>query len=160
MKRQCAGIMKQTILCVVAAILLIIYGANGFSSQGSGQKPLIIKTQSGAEHAFYIEVARTPDEQEKGLMFRKTLPADAGMLFYFGHDRFIEMWMRNTLISLDMLFISREGTIVKIAKNAVPHSLDRITSGKPIIAVLELNGGTSDRLSLTEGDKVQYAPLF
>lgn len=140
--------------------LLLICSTGVFTAQASEKPPLTIDAGKGKPHHFSVELALTPDEQEKGLMLRKNLAADAGMLFYFKHERIIDMWMRHTLIPLDMVFISKEGIIIKITKNAVPNSLDRITSGKPVVAVLELNGGTSDKLLLVEGNKVHYPPFF
>ena len=79
-------------------------------------------------------------------MYRTSLAKDSGMLFYLPVEQNCTMWMKNTLIPLDMVFISKEGTITKIVKNTIPYSLERISSGKKVSAVLELNGGTSDAL--------------
>lgn len=118
-----------------------------------------VVTASGARHAFAVEVAATPDLLARGLMFRKSLAADAGMLFDFGHDREISMWMKNTLIPLDMLFVAADGRVLGIAERTVPHSLAAIPSPGPIRAVLEVNGGTAERLGLKPGDRLVH-PMF
>ncbi len=121
--------------------------------------PLSIETADGRSLPFSIEVAQTPEELTRGLMNRPNLPADGGMLFNFAIDRPVAMWMKNTLIPLDMLFIKADGTIAGIAQRTVPMSLEVIPSPGPVRAVLELNGGTSDRLRIKVGDKVRH-PLF
>ena len=108
----------------------------------------------GGRHAFAVELAETPEERSQGLMFRRSLDPDAGMLFLYPTPRRISMWMKNTFISLDMLFIRRDGTIAGIAERTVPQSLDPILADTPVIAVLEVAGGTSERLGLAPGDRV------
>jgi uncharacterized protein len=117
---------------------------------------LTIDTVSGSHH-FSIELALTPEQQEQGLMFRRSLPADAGMLFDFGESRDASFWMRNTLIPLDMLFIDADGHVADIHERAVPLSEDPIDSKVPVRAVLEVNGGTVSRLGIKLGDVVHYA---
>lgn len=119
---------------------------------------LAIET-SGAAHRFKVEMAVTPEQKTQGLMFRTSLPADAGMLFDYQQPQPVSMWMRNTLIPLDMVFISADGRIVNIRERAVPHSLESIPSAGPVRAVLELNGGTVARLGIKPGDRVRH-PIF
>lgn len=114
---------------------------------------LFIETASG-RHRFAIEVADTDERRMNGLMFRQAMAPDAGMLFDFKIDAPVAMWMRNTLIPLDMVFIARDGRIVNIAERAVPHSETSIWSDGPVRAVLELNGGTAQRLGIRTGDRV------
>jgi uncharacterized membrane protein (UPF0127 family) len=118
--------------------------------------PLTIRSSNGA-HRFTVEVARTPEEQATGLMNRSSLGADAGMIFPFDPPQMAAFWMKNTLIPLDMIFISADGTIARIAANTTPHSLDPVSSGEPIAAVLELRGGRSAELGIREGDRVEWA---
>ena len=92
-------------------------------------------------------------------MYRRDLAGDAGMLFIYERDKPISMWMKNTLIPLDMLFLARDGRIVRIAARAVPMSLQTISSGEEVAAVLELNGGTADRLGIAAGDRVIHPAL-
>lgn len=119
---------------------------------------LSIESDEGA-HEFTVELADEPSEISYGLMNRETLDADAGMLFDFGNPREPAMWMKNTLIPLDMLFITSDGTIQMIARNTVPGSLRTISPGMPVKGVLELNGGRAAELGIEPGDKVKH-PVF
>jgi uncharacterized protein len=110
-------------------------------------------------HRFTVEVAETPAQMEQGLMFRRTMAPDAGMLFDYKTPTVATMWMRNTLIPLDMLFVDAQGRIVNIHERAVPQSLDVIAAASPVRAVIELNGGTAARLGIAPGDRVQH-PIF
>jgi len=92
-------------------------------------------------------------------MFRRTMAPDAGMLFHYKTPTLATMWMRNTLIPLDMLFVDAQGRIVNIHERAVPQSLDVIAAAAPVRAVIELNGGTAARLGIAPGDRVQH-PIF
>lgn len=117
--------------------------------------PLTVATARG-ERRFRVEVARTPAEQERGLMFRTSLPDDGGMIFPLGRERVATFWMKNTLIPLDMIFIRRDGTIARIA-TARPETLDIVDSGEPVAAVLELAGGKAAALGIRAGDRVRWA---
>lgn len=119
---------------------------------------LSIKTAKGPV-AFQVEVMRTDEERARGLMNRAYLPADRGMLFDFKAPQIATMWMKNTLIPLDMIFIRADGTIANIAENTEPHSLRTIPSSEPVLSVLEINGGLSAKLGIAPGDKVSH-PLF
>jgi uncharacterized membrane protein (UPF0127 family) len=109
-----------------------------------------------SHHAFDIWFAETSAQQAQGLMFVSDLPAGRGMLFVQAKPREMSMWMKNTLIPLDMLFIDAGGRIVRIAAQTVPHSLETIRSGQPIAAVLELRGGEAERRGIKVGDKVTW----
>lgn len=117
---------------------------------------ITVETAAGGSHVFDVELAITPEQRSQGLMFRHSMPADAGMLFLFERSEQRAMWMKNTLIPLDMLFIDEGGVIVRIHARSVPFSLQAIASGQPVIAVLELNAGTSARLSIKPGDRVLH----
>jgi uncharacterized protein len=119
---------------------------------------LTIDTASGPQR-FAVELALTPAQQQQGLMFRRELPADAGMLFDLKEERMAAFWMKNTLIPLDMLFITDDGRIADIHQRAVPLSEATISSSVPVRAVLELNGGTVARLGIKIGDVV-HDPIF
>jgi uncharacterized membrane protein (UPF0127 family) len=110
-------------------------------------------------HPFTVEVATTPAQMEQGLMYRRSLAPDAGMLFDYGGPSMAMMWMKNTLIPLDMLFVDATGHIVNIHERAVPGSLDTIAAAAPVRATIELNGGTAARLGIRSGDKVVF-PIF
>lgn len=120
---------------------------------------LTIRTADGATHDFVVEIAETGNQRAQGLMFRRQMAAEAGMLFLFGGSEPRAMWMKNTLIPLDMLFIDEKGKIVRIEQRTVPHSLRAILSGQPVSAVLELNAGTTARLAIEPGDRVLH-PAF
>ena len=120
---------------------------------------LSIKTSDDQIHKFKVEVATSPEERSQGLMFRRALEPDAGMLFDFGRTEPVAMWMKNTLIPLDMLFIASDGSVVNIAQRTVPESLTPIPSAKPVRYVLELAGGTVSRLGVKPGDKVLYSAM-
>lgn len=142
------------------AILLFALGAmlpaaQGFQA-GFERDELVIETAGGARHGFRIELALSPDQQQQGLMFRRELAADAGMLFIYRPRQMVSMWMRNTMIPLDMLFIAEDGVIVKVVERTVPLSLATISSDRPVRAVLEVNGGTAARLRLAPGDRVLH----
>ncbi|CAN7271213.1 DUF192 domain-containing protein [Rhizobium rhizogenes] len=117
-------------------------------------EPLSIKTTKGETHKFTVELALTEPQLEFGLMYRDTMPADHGMLFDFGTSRPVMMWMKNTKLSLDMLFLDRNGVITHIQENAVPYSEAIISSGGPVAYVIELNGGVVKKLGLAVDDKV------
>jgi uncharacterized membrane protein (UPF0127 family) len=126
------------------------------SPAGMEQLPLTIQTKSGVRK-FVVEVARTPQEQERGLMFRESLAGDRGMIFPQATvPQMAAFWMKNTLIPLDIIFIRADGTIARIEANAVPLSLDPISSGEPIAAVLEIAGGRAAELGIAEGDRADW----
>jgi uncharacterized membrane protein (UPF0127 family) len=116
---------------------------------------LTIVTRDGMRHEFNVEMALGPEQQMVGLMFRKEVPADGGMLFDWGAPRESTMWMRNTVAPLDMIFINADGTIRRIAENTVPQSLATIDSRGPVRATLEVAAGTARRLNIHVGDKVE-----
>ena len=112
-----------------------------------------------AKHVFDVWLADTPGRQQQGLMFVRDLPDLRGMLFVHAQPTEIHMWMKNTYIGLDMVFIDAHGRIQQIRENAVPHSLDIISSDKPALAVLEIAGGEAKRLGLHPGQRVTHPAL-
>jgi uncharacterized membrane protein (UPF0127 family) len=106
-----------------------------------------------------VEVVRSEEDRARGLMFRRSLPAQQGMLFVFDQQEIQSFWMKNTYIPLDMIFIQGSGRILRIAENAKPLSTDLIPSEGPVLAVLEVIGGTAHRLGIAPGDRVAY-PIF
>jgi len=119
---------------------------------------LVLKTDSG-DHSYTVEVATTLGEQAKGLMFRRSLPQSQGMIFLYDPPREIGMWMRNTYIPLDMIFIDAKNRVHRIATHTEPFSTDIIPSGGAVAAVLELNAGQADKIGLKPGDEVVYPGL-
>jgi uncharacterized membrane protein (UPF0127 family) len=121
-------------------------------------EPLEIVTSTGT-HSLEVELANTSGERAKGLMNRQTLPEGRGMLFDFHVEDAVLMWMKNTYIPLDMIFVSRKGRVVSIARDATPMSETIISSGKPAYAVIEVNAGVANRLGVAVGDVVRH-PIF
>ncbi len=119
------------------------------------KEKLQIVTRDGKTHDFNVEMALSPNEQTIGLMFRPSVPADGGMLFDWHTERRSQMWMKNTIAPLDMVFIGGDGRIRAIAENTVPQSLATIDSRLPVRATLELAAGTTARLDIRVGDVVR-----
>lgn len=117
---------------------------------------MTIRTATGT-HKFSVEVAAAPAEQEKGLMFRRTLAPDRGMIFPYDPPQNVAFWMKNTLIPLDMVFIRADGHVARIAANTVPMSLEPVPSGEPVAAVLEIAGGRAAQIGMKSGDLVEWA---
>lgn len=123
------------------------------------KEKLTITTRDGKTHNFNIEMALTSDQQTVGLMHRPSVPEDGGMLFDWGAPRESSMWMKNTISSLDMVFINQDGTIRAIAERTIPHSLANISSRGPVRATLELAAGTTERLNIRVGDQIRQRIL-
>lgn len=146
-------ILRVTALALISSAFY--FGAN---ADPMDVTPLSIES-ADVTHEFTVEVANDSDEISFGLMDRESMDADKGMLFDFTPPREPAMYMKNTLISLDMLFIASDGTIEMIARNTVPGSLRTISPGVPVKAVLELNGGIAADLGIQPGDSVLH-PIF
>lgn len=125
------------------------------SAAGLDQVPLTI-VSSGKTHRFTVEVARSVEQQQMGMMNRNSLAPDRGMIFPYDPPQPVAFWMKDTLISLDLIYVAPGGKILRIEANAVPLSLDQLPSGGPIEAVLELAGGRSAELGLKPGDQVSW----
>ena len=139
----------------VALAAALLFSAAAARAE-SGLEPLEITTGSGA-HAFQVEIAKDEPSREMGLMYRRFMPAERGMLFEFEHNEPVSFWMKNTYIKLDMIFIAPNGVVNRIAADAEPLTETVVPSGGPCIAVLELNGGEAARIGLMPGDKVKAA---
>ncbi len=145
----------------MAALLAMVGSAVAFAQTPPPEmkfdrSTLVIETSAGPRN-FDIELALTPEQQQRGLMHRKDMGAYEGMLFDFGETRPITMWMANTLIALDMLFIGADGVVRHVHANAVPLSTATIPSNGPAKAVLEINGGAARLLGIKPGDVVRHA---
>jgi len=138
-------------------ILLAFLGLFGMA-EAAEVSPLTIDTARGPRH-FSVELARTPAQMALGLMFRQSLASDSGMLFVYGSEQPVAFWMKNTVIPLDMLFIGADGHIRRIVERTVPMSTTPISSVDPVRAVLEVNGGTAERLGIRPGDVVRHSSL-
>jgi uncharacterized protein len=152
--------MRRGLLALLAVLfvlsLLFVGTAGGLAA--AELQPLEIASKGGV-HVFGVEMASTPEEQAKGLMYRRELPEGQGMLFDFHHEQPTSFWMKNTYIPLDMIFIRADGRILRIAENAVPLSEALVPSGGPVRAVLEVKGGTAKKLGIAPGDRVAH-PIF
>ncbi len=149
-------------MSVVMVGLMALAGVTYFTKTAHSElrtEKLEIVGKDGKKHSFDVEIAATDPDREVGLMFRDKMPADHGMLFEMDKNEVTKFWMKNTLIPLDMLFIAPDGTIKTIHQNAVPKSLDGISSEVPVSGVLELNGGRAQALGIAAGDKVVH-PFF
>lgn len=146
--------LSRTLMALIAVLLIQLSCAGKIVQQHA----VTIETKGGPV-VFHVEVAVHPDEQERGLMHRTSMPQDAGMLFVFQDVARRAFWMKNTLIPLDMLFIAEDGTIHHIHHGAKPLDLTKVTSERPVKAVLEVNGGLTDVLGIAEGDKIIH-PVF
>jgi uncharacterized protein len=141
-----------------AFVLFILSSLSACQSAGHPATiPLTIQSHAVA-HKFDVEVAQTEAEQERGLMFRKSLPKNGGMIFPMEPPRSASFWMKNTVIPLDMIFIRPDGSIARIAAETIPYALDPVDSGEPVGAVLEIAGGRAAALGIAEDDVVTWKP--
>ncbi len=138
---------------VLIALMLTVSSA---CAETFGIGTLEIKSASKI-HGFDIEIADDESERSRGLMFREELTDGHGMLFIYPSPRIASFWMKNTLIPLDMLFISPENRIVKIARETKPHSLNPIISDGPVLTVFEIAGGQAEALGIKVGDTVSWS---
>ncbi len=150
--------MRRRLFVLLAALSFLTLPLLGFAGRlGAAElQPLEIASKGGV-HVFAVEMASTPEEQAKGLMFRRQLPEGQGMLFDFHQEQPTSFWMKNTYIPLDMIFIRGDGRILRIAENTVPLSEALVPSGGPVRAVLEVVGGTARKLGIAPGDRVAHA---
>jgi uncharacterized protein len=139
-------------------IALLLAAVPAWALETFGTSELTIQTAAGPQK-FSIELALTDAQMEQGLMFRRSMAPDAGMLFDFKQPTPVTMWMKNTIIPLDMLFLDTSGKVIDIHERAVPYSTDIIASAMPSRYVIELNGGTVARLGIRLGDQV-ISPYF
>jgi uncharacterized membrane protein (UPF0127 family) len=135
-----------------------LFAAGPALAQSSDLQKIEIATKSGT-HPFTVEVVANDEDRARGLMFRKELPEDRGMLFDFKQEQDVAFWMKNTYLPLDMIFIRADGTIRRIAANTEPLSERTVPAGGPVRYVLEVIGGTARRLGIEPGDKVTGPPL-
>jgi uncharacterized membrane protein (UPF0127 family) len=159
--RALTGLVRQAIVCLLALISLVAVPSMAPAQPAppavSFEKSSLVIDSASGQLPFDVELALTPEQQQRGLMFRQKLGAREGMLFDFVNTQMLSFWMANTLIPLDMLFIRADGTIARIHANAEPLSTRNIDSGEPVRAVLEINGGAARLLGIRPGDKVRHA---
>lgn len=136
-------------------LMLLSIGIPSAYAGDLAQEKLIIKSGK-AKHEFFVEIADNDVTREKGLMFRKSLDKDKGMLFVFRRYSEQNFWMKNTLIPLDIVFIDKDGEVIKVHNMAKPRDLTLIQSGAPVAAALEIAGGEAEKHGINAGDKVIY----
>lgn len=147
---------------ILLALLMLLFAAGDASAQGMPgnggfeRSALIIETADGRQHRFTIELAVTPEQKARGLMYRERMDLDAGMLFLYDPPERISMWMKNTVIPLDMIFVDAAGRIIGIEERTIPFSTQTIESPGRALAVLELNAGTASRLNIQRGDRLVH----
>ena len=138
-------------------MMLVAFSPSGLAAAAE-TSALVLKTDTG-DHSYTVELAITHSQRAKGLMFRRILPKTHGMLFLYDPPQEIGMWMRNTYIPLDMVFIDSEGRVHRIEARTEPFSTTIIRSGGAVAAVLELNAGETERIGLRPGDAVIHPAL-
>ena len=158
MSRRWRGRRGRAISLAVGVAILTGGSALTGPADAMRRESLKLHTARGM-HVINTEITETPEEKSLGLMFRTSLPDDAGMLFFYDTPQEITMWMRNTYIPLDMVFIRPDGVVHRIEAWTQPFSESIISSGANVSACLELAGGAAERLGLKPGDRVEH-PLF
>ncbi|WP_412049016.1 DUF192 domain-containing protein [Hoeflea sp. Naph1] len=149
------GTAVRTVRVFCACLMLAVGAATVALALPIDSEKIVIETSSGTV-AFSVELALSPADRSTGLMNRESMPSDHGMLFRFEQSRQVLMWMKNTPLSLDMLFLDDQGTVAGIAADTVPFSEAIIPSPGPVKYVLELNAGTAEQDGISIGDKVRH----
>lgn len=154
--------MRRLLLLALAGLAVASVVAAAADSAPSFEdlprSELQVVTTSGT-HRFQVWVAADDRSRERGLMYVRELPSGQGMLFLFGRPRYVSFWMKNTYLSLDMVFINAAGQVVNVARDVAPLSEDPVASAAPVSAVLELVAGTAARIGLAHGDRIVH-PAF
>ena len=145
-------VIKHLALAVFVTAAALLLGSS-LTAQSAEQQTLEIASKTGV-HVFAVELAVTDEERARGLMYRRSVPESYGMLFDFKRDQEVSMWMRNTYVSLDMIFIQSDGRIRRIAENTETESDKIISSGGPVRAVLEVVAGTAKKFGIEPGDRI------
>lgn len=143
---------------IAAAFLVLVGLLAAAPAFAAADEPLVAVTPQGRTN-FNVEIADNPESRARGLMFREHLAPNTGMLFDFGNDQDVAFWMKNTPLSLDMIFIRSDGVVMRIAKDTVPFSEVGIPSGFPVRFVLEVEAGTASRIGLKPGDHIENARM-
>ena len=153
--------MANYLLKLIALVgcLFVLESRHAVSDTTFPQSEILIVSKSG-EHKFLVDVATTMAQRQMGLMYREKMARNSGMMFDFGEEQLIAMWMKNTLIPLDMLFVDKTGKIVQIERATTPLSLETIASRRPAMSVIEINAGLTEELGISEGDQVMHNIFF
>ena len=153
--------MANYLLKLIALVgcLFVLESRHAVSDTIFPQSEILIVSKSG-EHKFVVDVATTMAQRQMGLMYRKKMARNRGMMFDFGEEQLIAMWMKNTLIPLDMLFVDKTGKILQIERATTPLSLETIAGRRPAMSVIELNAGLTAELGISEGDQIMHNIFF
>jgi len=143
---------------LILACALLLLPPAGFAA-GLPRDTLLVETGS-SQYRFEVEVADDATERAEGLMYRQSLADNAGMLFLYPKPQPVEFWMKNTPLSLDIVFVRPNGMIARIAANTTPMSEDMIPSGEPVLAVLEVRAGIMHQLGIAVGDRLRNPKYF
>lgn len=153
------GILRGVTTRIAAVLVVVTFGFSGPAvAQSAGLACALDAVDIRGDFGtirFRAEIARTPQEQARGLMFRESLPRLAGMLFVYPREENVAFWMRNTLIPLDMIFVDGAGRVVRVHENAIPLDETPIPGGAPTLAVLEINGGMAATIGIDAGDELR-----
>jgi len=154
-------VMANYLLKLIALVgcLFVLESRHAVSDTIFPQSEILIVSKSG-EHKFLVDVATTMAQRQMGLMYREKMARSSGMMFDFGEEQLIAMWMKNTLIPLDMLFVDKTGKILQIERATTPLSLETIAGRRPAMSVIELNAGLTGELGISEGDQVMHNIFF
>lgn len=159
--------LVSSVLLKKVCLALALFAGLAVTPSAEAQQPQFIAPHpvfltidtANSSQKFIVEIADDDSERQVGLMFREDLPEGQGMLFDFGVERLVTMWMRNTPLSLDMVFVNRAGKVVRVAEGTKPYSTDIVSSGEPVLYVLELNAGEANAAGIRPGDMVRH-PLI
>ena len=156
-------VRRLLLVCAVLLVAPLGFAPLGFAPLGfAAELPhdIVLVEAAASQYRFEVEVADDPAERAEGLMYRQSLADNAGMLFVYSQPQPVEFWMKNTPLSLDIVFVRDDGTIARIADHTTPMSEDLIPSGEPVRAVLEVKAGTMRQLGVTVGDRLRNAKYF
>lgn len=147
----------RNFIIVIFCSLLLVFPSIAKNNQIIFIRDIVTIQTSSGDKIYNTEIATSKEQIEYGLMYRNKLPENEAMLFVFKNEQKINMWMKNTLIPLDMLFVDKLGKIIYIARNTTPNSLDTISAGEtPALAVLEIRGGEARSQHINVGDRIMY----
>lgn len=152
--------MVRRLLLACALLLVAPLGLAALGLAGELPRDVVLVEAGASQYRFEVEIADEPDERAEGLMYRQSLADNAGMLFVYSQAQPVEFWMKNTPLSLDIVFVRDDGTIARIADHTTPMSEDLIPSGEPVRAVLEVKAGIMHQLGVTAGNRLRNAKYF